>query len=294
MKVVKNAKPEAMSENVKFYYKKDCTERCPNVQGGTEIGSVYCLYLCKHCIKKDRVAGWIICEKLNKEIWSKKSAELIGKLPFYAMAGVELRKIFEHCNINIPKNNQLIKEFQSIVNKIPNEKLISDLEGNIINQTLNKMKRENINIEIPKGYVPEVKDGKVTLIYKGDPLDEMPKSWKELKTVTGEYFCGDCSISEVGSYDCKEAHKDVIPKGLGKPMLALIQLLQLRNKTWEVTNSKPNKDEVFRTIAYDTLRNNLEIFDVSTNHPMKFSSKMVASRFLEYHKDLLWEARELL
>lgn len=147
-----------------------------------------------------------------------------------------------------------------------------------------------------KGYVPEIKDGKVTLVYKGDPLDEMPKSWEELEKVSGEYINGDAEIEGTGD-NCltdEDDNKNIIPKGLGKPMLALIQLLQLRNKTWKVTNSKPNKNEAFMAITYNTLSNNLGIFDVSTNHPMKFSSEVVALKFLEYHKDLLWEARELL
>ena len=100
MKVVKNVKPEAMSENVKYYFKRDGTELCPHTKA--KISSLFCLYLCKHCIKKNYVSGWIICEKLNKDAWRKKSEELIIKLQ--------------------------------------RERLISDLSGNILWDRIEKLK----------------------------------------------------------------------------------------------------------------------------------------------------------
>lgn len=219
MKVVKNVKPEAMSENVKYYFKKDRTERCPHIKDEPDIGSVYCLYMCKHNIKKDRDSGWIICEKLNEEAWRKKSEELIKEL--------ECDEYFEYL-LSIGYNPSVyLNKLSYILSKTVcnSETILNDFKNTLTNIT--KMKKENIPIEIPKGYVPEIKDGKVTLVYKGDPLDEMPKSWEELKTVTGEYICGDGSLSDFGSYACKEMHKYIIPKGLGLPMLALTQLLQL-------------------------------------------------------------------
>jgi len=156
-------------------------------------------------------------------------------------------------------------------------------------------KQENINIEIPKGYVPEVKDGKVTLVYKGDPLDEMPESWKKLEFLSGEYITNDAEILDVdNTTNSVSLNKNIIPKGLGKPILALIQLLQLRNRTWEVTDSKP-KGDMFPVI-YDLIEGCLSVKDStnSFNHPIKFSKKEVSVQFLEYHKELLWEARELL
>jgi len=151
-----------------------------------------------------------------------------------------------------------------------------------------KMKKENIEIEIPKGYVSELKDGKVTLIYKGDPLDEIPKSWKELGRIGGEYINGDAEINGMeDGCDTVGHNKNIIPKGLGNPMLALIQLLQLRNRTWEVTDSKP-KGDMF-PVVYDPIEGCLSVKDSthSFNHPIKFSKKEVSVRFLEYHKELL-------
>lgn len=210
------------------------------------------------------------------------------------------------------------------------ERLISDLSGNILwdrikknktffinltdltkackkvnnsfkllNQTLNKMKKENINIEIPEGYIPEIKDGKVTLVYKGDPLDEMPKSWEELEKVSGEYINEDAEIEGTGD-NCltdEDDNKNIIPKGLGKPMLALIQLLQLRNRTWEVTDSKPKhtRDHLAFSILYNREEDKLvSTGSIIYNAVMTFKIEPVAKRFLELHKDLLWEARELL
>lgn len=158
------------------------------------------------------------------------------------------------------------------------------------------MKKENIEIEIPKGYVSELKDGKVTLIYKGDPLDEIPKSWKELGRIGGEYINGDAEINGMeDGCDTVGHNKNIIPKGLGKPILSLIQLLQLRNATWKVTDSKPAPVGVIFPIIYDLSSGFVRLGDQNcVNHPIKFSSADIASRFLSYHSDLLWEARELL
>jgi hypothetical protein len=348
-----------MSKNVKYYFKRDGTELCPHTK--TKISSPFCLYLCKHCIKKNYVYGWIICEKLNKDAWRKKSEELIDKLLSENQIVIEtqlefdselelmkcgclnrypiieyrlkeaknkvantlklikemesdvynsnsqyeryfINKIFDHCNINIPKNNQLM-------NELYNERLISDFLAEVVRDSeiilsnlqdklinIVEMKnKENINIEIPKGYVPELKDGKVTLVYKGDPLDKMPKSWEELRTVTGEYICGDDNISEARSYDCKKMYKDVIPKGLGKPMLALIQLLQLRNRTWEVTDTKPPDSNGSYNIYFNKSDGRVEGGRSNIAHSvMSFDSEKIRDRFMEYHRDLLWESRELL
>lgn len=276
MKLVKNAKLEAMSENVKYYFKKDCTERCPHIKDEPEIGSPYCLHACKHNIKIDCDSGWIICEKLNEEAWRKKSEELICKLPFYAMELARAGKMFD---FGYDVDTSLIESLNICKN---------------FNQTLNKMKKENINIEIPEGYVPEIKDGKVTLVYKGYPLDEMPKNWEELGRIGGEYIKSDSIIHILQHNELALPYnKNIIPRGLGEPILALIQLLQLRNRTWEVTNSKPTRDCPW-VIAYNSLSDTLERFTSSTNHSMKFSSEVVTLKFLELHKDLLWEARELL
>jgi len=277
-----------MSENVKYYFKKDCTERCPHIKDGPDIGSVFCLYICKYNIKKDRDSGWIICERLNEEVWRKKSAELIIKLHRErSISDLSGNILWDR----IKKNKTFSINLTDLIETCKK----ANNSFKLLNQTLNKMKKENIPIEIPKGYVPEIKDGKVTLVYKGNPLDEMPKNWEELGRIGGEYIKHDSIIHILQHNELAlPNNKNIIPRGLGEPILALIQLLQLRNRTWEVTNSKPNKDEVFRAITYDTFHNGLDIFSTSTNHPMKFSSKMVASIFLEYHKDLLWEARELL
>jgi len=277
-----------MSENVKYYFKKDCTERCPHIKDGPDIGSVFCLYICKYNIKKDRDSGWIICERLNEEVWRKKSAELIIKLHRERLISDLSGNILWD---RIKKNKTFSINLTDLIETCKK----ANNSFKLLNQTLNKMKKENINIEIPKGYVPEIKDGKVTLVYKGNPLDEMPKSWEELEKVSGEYINEDAEIEGTGD-DCltdEDDNKNIIPKGLGRPMLALIQLLQLRNRTWEVTNSKPTCDCPW-VITYNGLSDILERFTSSTNHSMKFSSEVVALRFLEYHKDLLWEARELL
>jgi hypothetical protein len=286
MKVVKNVKPEAMSENVKYYFKRDGTELCPHTK--TKISSPFCLYLCKHCIKKNYVYGWIICEKLNKDAWRKKSEELIIKL--------QRERLISDLSGNILWDR--IEKLKPFCIKLIDFTEKCKKENNsfkLLNQTFNKMKKENINIEIPKGYVPELKDGKVTLVYKGDSLDKMPKSWEELRTVTGEYICGDDNISEARSYDCKKMYKDVIPKGLGKPMLALIQLLQLRNRTWEVTDTKPPDSNGSYNIYFNKSDGRVEGGRSNIAHSvMSFDSEKVRDRFMEYHRDLLWEARELL
>jgi len=158
---------------------------------------------------------------------------------------------------------------------------------------------KDINIEIPEGFVPELNNGKLTLVYKGNKFYEMPKSWEDLNQhLSGEYITSDSGIEEVGELIpliTTKRNKNIIPKGLGKPILSLIQLLQLRNATWKVTDSKPAPVGVIFPIIYDLSSGFVRLGDQNcVNHPIKFSSADIASRFLSYHSDLLWEARELL
>ncbi len=272
--------------------------------------------------------------KYKKEISSKKEVNSKDAKIIEHEIWVAYRKFYKQMkddDLIIKSLKMLIDSFKLDVNPCKtiyesgNEKIISDFDGNILwdrtnllrptidilaecvinsknnlnnlfNKISNQMKKENINIEIPKGYVPELKDGKITLIYKGDPLDEMPKSWKECGGLYGEYITVNSGILSADDLCAKyDENKNIIPKGLGKPMLALIQLLQLRNKTWEVTDSKPAHKDEFTAVIFNCYNNTIDsCWSRFTSHPIKFSKEAVAKRFMEYHKELLWEARELL
>jgi len=158
---------------------------------------------------------------------------------------------------------------------------------------------ENVNITIPNDCTSEIKDGKIILTKKKNSLELIPKSWEELETVSGEYIYSGFRIES--SYDIPTVltNKSTIPRGLGSSVLAFIQLLQLRNRTWECTNSKPSDAHIIwaivpnleNTIIAVQTAPSLHVIAVNNLSPyiFAFSKETVAHIFLKYHSALLLE-----
>jgi len=126
---------------------------------------------------------------------------------------------------------------------------------------------------------------------------ELPKTWEELKKVSGYYIN---QYSEIGSgkdYSTSVTSKNTFPtKELAEASLALSQLLQLRdvyNGDWKVDlNNRPNET------LFLILNKHNNIFKSDTqgglNRILSFKKESIRDQFVENFKDLITQALPLL
>ena len=149
-------------------------------------------------------------------------------------------------------------------------------------------------IIIPQGWeIDKVEDNKVII---KESKKELPKTWGECiaKIRDLEYIDRNCIYKTTFSAEAASNHINNIPIGLGKPMLALCQLLVCREvyrQGW-----KPNwKDD--KEIKYCIVNVNNKIIkyiNVAFNKVLSFQSAEIRDEFLENFKDLIEEAKELI
>lgn len=164
-----------------------------------------------------------------------------------------------------------------------------------------KMFEENINnmetkeIIIPQGWeIDEVRGNKIILM---ESKKELPKTWEECiaKIKNLEYIDTNGDIEEVDfNVNLVDEHINDIPKGLGKPILALMQLLVCREvyrQDWKPdwTNANENK----YCIANE-LNKIKDVHAIFIPKVLSFQSKEIRDKFLENFKDLIEEAKELI
>lgn len=173
-----------------------------------------------------------------------------------------------------------------------------DIDGGKWNW-IDEMFEENINdmetkeIIIPQGWeIDEVRGNKIILSKK-----ELPKTWEECiaKIKDLEYIDTKANIEEVHfNVGAASNHINDIPVGLGKPMLALCQLLVCREvyrQGW-----KPNwKDDKEIKYCIERVENYItkETYEL-TSKVLSFQSAEIRDEFLENFKDLIEEAKELI
>lgn len=150
-----------------------------------------------------------------------------------------------------------------------------------------------VAVEFKDKYVPKEKK-------KG-----LPETWEEcLKVVDKtEYITNDCEIYD-GSIEkliktfggIADTDRNLLPRGLGKSMLALCQLLVCRNAWWKQLGWKP--DYSYNSINLpETHHGNGTISDFGIcgdKRILIFPTSEVRDQFLESFRDLIEEAKELL
>lgn len=174
-----------------------------------------------------------------------------------------------------------------------------DIDGGHYNW-VDEMFEENINdmetkeIIIPQGWeIDEVRGNKIILM---ESKKELPKTWEECYKLLGigEFINDFCYIC---GYTCNEAganEKNILPTGLGKPMLALCKLLVCREiyrQGW-----KPNwYDSKTKKWVIEYVNNNIASMTyMQTSRVLSFQSEEIRDQFLENFKYLIEEAKELI
>ena len=154
---------------------------------------------------------------------------------------------------------------------------------------------ETKEIIIPQGWeIDEVRGNKIILM---ESKKELPKTWEECiaKIKDLEYIDSNSNIEEVDfNVNIVDEHINDIPIGLGKPMLALMQLLVCREvyrQGWKPdwTNANENK----YCIINDSNKIQTPMY-VFVSRVLSFQSAEIRDQFLENFRDLIEEAKELI
>ena len=128
---------------------------------------------------------------------------------------------------------------------------------------------------------------------------ELPKTWKdcfeELKDKESITDSSDIAMIR-DSAKAWDKNRDVLPAGMGKPMLALCQLLICRNAWWKQLGWKPDwEDTDEHKFCIGVLKGRLDTFtNEGTSRILAFPASEVRDQFLDSFRDLIEEAKELL
>lgn len=152
---------------------------------------------------------------------------------------------------------------------------------------------KEVVIKIPEGYVIDKEKSTFTKIVFKKIQKVLPKTWGELERVRGYYVTSSSCINAYGSA-CDSSAKNTVPtKELANAILALCQLLQLRdfyNDSWVA-----NWTELNRKFCIEMYDNAVSKDDYSNTHRvLHFKTRELRDEFLENFKDLIEIAKPLI
>ena len=162
--------------------------------------------------------------------------------------------------------------------------------------------KEIEKLAIPDGYeFDRVENGEVILKKKEQVL---PDTWEECLCVVNDVEQIDeaaCIVDyKVDSLQDRhaidETDQSFLPLGLGKPMLALFQLLVCRNAWWKVLGWKPDWTDKYteKYCIYFACGSVDTIISNCMGYIFAFPTAQVCDQFLATFRDLIEEAKELL
>ena len=183
---------------------------------------------------------------------------------------------------------------------------------NLINSTIDiEVKQQNKNTEdmetnektmpVPEGWEFDRIDDNGNIVLK-EKKKELPKKWEECVRAIGALEFID-ALSNIIDYQVEKDdiidywHKDLLPRGLAGPMLALCQLLVCRNAWWEQLNYKPDWKNR-KSLKHCIHGNGFSTTDITqhSTYPriLAFPTEDTAIDFRNTFRDLIEEAKELL
>lgn len=158
---------------------------------------------------------------------------------------------------------------------------------------------ETKEIILPENW--EVKEVVGNKIIISEKENELPKTWEECARIINDVELINID-SEVEDYDIDDfdegpigAERKILPAGMGKPMLALCQLLICRNAWWKALNWKPDwKDKEVKYCIGLIRCEIMTITNEGSNRILSFPTQEIRDQFLYSFRDLIEEAKELL
>lgn len=153
---------------------------------------------------------------------------------------------------------------------------------------------EQKKITLPKGWEIDKVEGNEIILKESKK--ELPKTWKECYKLlrVGECIEKHSDIIEAFLQNPIDSNKNVIPVGLGKPMLALMQLLvcrQVYRQGWKPDWNDCNSNKYCIESFENSVKRPLYQY---THRILSFQSAEVRDKFLENFHDLIKEAKELI
>ena len=154
---------------------------------------------------------------------------------------------------------------------------------------------ETKEIIIPQGWEIDKVTGNKIILKEGKK--ELPKTWEECCELLGEgeYINNESIICNyIPHCGASKANENILPTGLGKPMLALCKLLVCREvyrQGWKPdwTNANQNKHCII-----NDLNKIKPSINAIFNKVLSFQLAKIRNKFLENFKDLIEEAKELI
>lgn len=155
------------------------------------------------------------------------------------------------------------------------------------------MDKNLTKITIPKGWVVDkIENGEIIL---KESKNELPNTWGECYTLLGEgeFITNDCSIIQGSLMNPSDGNRNAIPIGLGKAILAFMQLLicrQVYRQGWE-PNWDDNNYKFIIQFQHNVIITGMDMFSQTV---LSFQSEKVRDKFLKNFKDLIIEAKEFI
>lgn len=156
---------------------------------------------------------------------------------------------------------------------------------------------------VPDGWEFDRIDESGNIVLK-EKKKELPKTWlkclhsiDDVEMIEEDSEVHKCSISDLSNdgrlFD--DADRNLLPLGLGKPMLALCQLLVCRNAWWKQLGWKPDWSNATKKFCIKYTSNKIcRDFFIGNNRILAFPTSEVRDQFLDTFRDLIEEAKELL
>ena len=180
-----------------------------------------------------------------------------------------------------------------------------DIEVKQQNQNTEDMEANEKTITIPEGWEFDRIDESGNIVLK-EKKKELPKTWlkclysiDDVEMIEEDSEINKCNINDQ-SYDGRlfdDSDHNLLPLGLGKPMLALCQLLVCRNAWWKQLWWKPDWDDktAIKHCIHLGDNNHTDITQHSSfSRILAFPTEDTAIRFRNTFRDLIEEAKELL
>ena len=154
------------------------------------------------------------------------------------------------------------------------------------------MENKELNIIAPEGYEIDKENSTFEkIVFK--KINELPKTWEDLKYISGAYISSLSYINTINSIETIPSAKNIFPtKELAEAVLALAQLLQLRDRY-----NGDNKGFIYDKDNYFIGVRNNSIFkdwNVYTQRVLAFRTKELRDKFYDNFKDLIEIAKPLL
>lgn len=162
------------------------------------------------------------------------------------------------------------------------------------NKIENRRNMKTLKIEIPNGFEIDKENSTFEQIVFKEIEKQVPKTWEELKTITGFYIDEDSEIFKINSVLTRVHQKNVFAtEEQAKASIALAQLSQLRDfyrngwvPNWEDSNKKYCIEFFGSGIRKDNYIN-ASIF-------LSFQDAETRDLFLENFKELIEQAKPLM